>query len=99
MKTVLSVFACLLFSTVHTANCQNKIWGMTAMGGNNDYGVIFTTNADGSSYEVVHYFDGVNGSLPESKLVKAPNGKFYGTTASGGIHNDGVIFEIDVSGN
>jgi uncharacterized repeat protein (TIGR03803 family) len=78
---------------------QNKIWGMTAMGGSEGFGVIFTTNADGSNYQVIHHFDGVNGSIPESKLVKAPNGKFYGTTLSGGTSNDGVLFEIDQNGN
>jgi len=72
---------------------------MTAMGGSHGFGVIFTTNTDGSDYKVIHHFDGVSGSLPESKLVKAPNGKFYGTTLSGGIHNDGVLFEIDQNGN
>ena len=72
---------------------------MTAMGGSDGFGVIFTTNPDGSDYRVIHHFDSVNGSIPESKLVKALNGKFYGTTLSGGTHNDGVLFEIDQSGN
>jgi len=72
---------------------------MTALGGDDNFGVIFTTNPDGSAYQVIHHFDSVNGSIPESKLVKGLNGKFYGTTLIGGIHNDGVIFEIDLNGN
>ena len=72
---------------------------MTALGGSDGFGVIFTTNTDGSNYQVIHHFDSVNGSIPESKLIKAANGKFYGTTLSGGISNDGVLFEIDQNGN
>lgn len=93
------VAVCLLVFVAQSGHCQNKIWGMTAMGGTHGFGVIFTTNADGSDYRVIHHFDSVNGKWPESKLLKAPNGKLYGTTHSGGIHNDGVLFEIDPNGN
>jgi uncharacterized repeat protein (TIGR03803 family) len=99
MNHIRIVVILILAFHFQSGNCQNKIWGMTAMGGAEGFGVIFTTNADGSNYQVIHHFDSVNGSIPESKLVKAQNGKFYGTTLSGGIHNDGVLFEIDQSGN
>jgi uncharacterized repeat protein (TIGR03803 family) len=99
MKSIRTVIICLLTFSVQSAFCQNKIWGMTAMGGSEGFGVIFTTNADGSDYKVIHHFDSTNGSIPESKLIKAPNGKFYGTTLSGGAFNDGVLFEIDQNGN
>ncbi|MEJ1237291.1 choice-of-anchor tandem repeat GloVer-containing protein [Chryseolinea sp. T2] len=91
------VLGCLLLSA-QSGICQDKILGMTATGGEHDYGVIYTTNADGSNYQVIHHFDSINGSLPESKMLKAPNGKLYGITHSGGRHNGGVIFEIDQNG-
>src|SRR6188474_975385 len=99
MNPIRIVVVCFLALIVQSANCQNKIWGMTAMGGSKGFGVIFTTNADGSGYHVIHHFDSVSGSYPQSKLVKALNGKFYGTTLSGGTNNDGVLFEIDENGN
>jgi uncharacterized repeat protein (TIGR03803 family) len=99
MNPIRIVVVCFFALNVHSGFCQNKIWGMTAMGGSHGFGVIFTTNADGSGYQVIHHFDSVNGKYPESKLVKAPNGKFYGTTLSGGVNNDGVLFEIDQNGS
>ncbi|MGC3944658.1 MAG: T9SS type A sorting domain-containing protein [Chryseolinea sp.] len=98
MNTVRTLAVCCLFFYAQSGICQDKIWGMTALGGQQGYGVIYTTNADGSDYRVVHHFDGINGQLPESKLLKAPNGRLYGVTHSGGLHKSGVLFEIDQSG-
>jgi uncharacterized repeat protein (TIGR03803 family) len=45
-------------------------------------------------------FDGTNGSLPLSAPTLLENGKFYGTTRTGGSNNTGVIYEFDpVSSN
>ena len=45
--------------------------------------------------------NGVDGYYPNSKLVQASNGKFYGTTIAGGsngVSNSGTIFEISPTG-
>jgi hypothetical protein len=62
MKTVLPVFASLLFFPVHTAICQNRIWAITAIGDNHDYGTGFTTHPEEFPHRIIHTFDRVNGS-------------------------------------
>ena len=39
------------------------------------------------------------GPTNASPLTLASDGNFYGTTASGGTHNDGIIFRFELSGN
>lgn len=34
-----------------------------------------------------------DGSVPNSALIEAYNGRLYGTTASGGVYNSGTVFE------
>ncbi len=43
-------------------------------------------------------FDGTNGKDPESSLVQANDGNFYGTTVSGGASNRGTVFKVTPSG-
>jgi uncharacterized repeat protein (TIGR03803 family) len=42
----------------------------------------------------LHDFNGNDGENPYGAVVIDPTGNLYGTTAGGGRHNDGVIFEI-----
>jgi uncharacterized repeat protein (TIGR03803 family) len=39
-----------------------------------------------------------DGADSDAALVQATNGNFYGTTRSGGAHNDGTVFEISAGG-
>jgi uncharacterized repeat protein (TIGR01451 family) len=39
-------------------------------------------------------FDGTNGGQPYAGLIADANGNLYGTTAGGGLANDGTVFEI-----
>ena len=42
-------------------------------------------------------FNGANGANPFSKLTAAANGKFYGTASSGGVTDQGAVYEFDPS--
>jgi len=77
---------------------DGKLYG-TAIGGTNGGGVIFSYNPVDSIYTPLHYFeDSTIGQGPYlAGLIKATNGKLYGTTEYGGAHNYGVIFSFDVS--
>ena len=74
---------------------QGQLFGTTRSGGSTGGGVLFKTNADSSTYmEVVkEWVLDVAGSSPHASLIKASNGKLYGTTPSGGKYDQGVIFE------
>ena len=39
-------------------------------------------------------FNGSNGASPDSHIVQAPNGMFYGTTREGGTYNKGTVFSF-----
>ena len=43
-------------------------------------------------------FDGTNGSGPNSALVQATDGNFYGTTRLGGANNFGTVFKVTPEG-
>jgi hypothetical protein len=47
--------------------------------------------ADGD-FEIVHAFDhGTDGNRPQTAVIQAVDGNFYGTTALGGLYGDGSI--------
>jgi len=46
----------------------------------------------------LHSFNGSDGSNPYAQLLQASDGNFYGTTAAGGAHNDGTVFQLTPSG-
>lgn len=76
-----------------------KLYGMTGGGGLTTMGVIFSMNTDGSNFALMHEFAGspADGDYPAGALV-LHNGKFYGTTSTGGSLNVGVLFSIDTDG-
>ena len=71
-------------------------YGMTTFGGNSDLGTIFSFDIIYNTLNVVHEFNGTNGSKPKGSLIKAFDGKLYGMTTEGGINNMGTIFMFDI---
>jgi len=70
---------------------------------NNSSGTVFRLTP-ASDYQVLHSYSStasqvVNGRSPRGALIQASNGKFYGDTASGGVYDMGVIFEISPNGD
>ena len=78
---------------------SDNFWGMTAYGGSNGAGVIFTVNTDGSNYNVEHNFTTATGSSPYASLFLASDGLFYGTTYYGGSGAKGTVFKYDTLTN
>jgi len=76
-----------------------NLYGTTFTGGigsQGGSGVIFklTPGSNGKwTYSVVHKFTGQDGDGPDGLTIGA-KGNLYGTTAGGGTHNVGVVFEI-----
>ena len=76
-----------------------NLYGTTSLGGNiNGYGTVFeitTTN----QLIILHSFDNTDGAYPESALLQASDGNFYGTANNGGgTNNAGTIYEITSGG-
>ena len=75
-------------------NTGKLLYGMTAAGGSNNEGVIFSFNPATNTYRNLWNFDGANGGDSYGSLVQTSDGKLYGM-AYGGSTNDGVIFSFD----
>jgi uncharacterized repeat protein (TIGR03803 family) len=76
------------------------LYGTTWEGGSdaND-GTVWRVATDGSGYEVLHRFQGDDGSGPMAELVQGRDGRLYGTAAQGGTSASGVAFVITTDGD
>lgn len=75
---------------------NNKLYGMTFQGGQNNFGIIFEYSPSNDSFAVKFNFNGTNsGSNPYGELELAPNGLLYGMTFLGGSNNLGTLFEFN----
>lgn len=79
-----------------------KLYGVTTTNGGSAFmgnGVIF--EYDMSTNTLIEKFvfpnNGQIGFNPCGALLKASNGKLYGTTSGGGINNQGTLYEYDLS--
>ncbi|MDX2247205.1 MAG: hypothetical protein SF052_10535, partial [Bacteroidia bacterium] len=82
---------------IHAAD--GKLYGLTSGGPQNGAGVLFQIHTDGSNFQLLRQFSGLDGRTPFGTLLEARNGKLYGTTTLGGRGNGGIIFEMDPGGN
>lgn len=82
---------------VQAAN--GKYYGVTPYGGTGVWGTIFSYDAATNTQANLYNFNGANGSNPLSSLVRAGNGKLYGTTFYGGSNDNGTIFSFDPTTN
>jgi len=65
--------------------------------------IVATQPAEAQTFTVLHSFTGytgypTDGARPEAVLVQDAAGNLYGTTYSGGTHNEGTVFEVSATG-
>jgi uncharacterized repeat protein (TIGR03803 family) len=80
---------------------DGNLYGTSSMSGEYNGGTVFKVTLSGV-LTTIHAFcaeaDCADGGVPESTLVQAVNGNFYGTTISGGINSVGTVYEVSPSG-
>jgi uncharacterized repeat protein (TIGR03803 family) len=80
---------------------DGNFYGTTAAGGSFGYGTVFKMPVTGKP-EAIYSFCSqsgcTDGANPYGGLTQATDGNFYGTTYSGGSHNDGTVYEITSEG-
>ena len=78
----------------------STLFGTTAYGGADGAGTVFSINADGSGYQVLHSFSGTgsDGADPYAGLTLAGS-TLFGTTAYGGAGGAGTVFSINADGS
>ncbi len=78
-----------------TLGSDKNFYGTTYQGGANNDGTLFKVTPEGT-FTLLHSFQGaIDGKNPMNGLTQDTNGKFFGTTYSGGANNDGTIFSLD----
>jgi len=78
---------------------NGDFYGTTGFGGASGYGTVFKVTPVGSLttlYSFCSQSNCTDGSVPESSLLQATNGNFYGTTSAGGDEGAGTIFSLSV---
>jgi uncharacterized repeat protein (TIGR03803 family) len=82
---------------------DGKLYGTTSEGGSGSCnffgcGTVFSITT-GGVLTILHNFQGADGSDPFGGLIQGTDGKFYGTTYSGGPSgSDGTVFSITAGG-
>ena len=76
------------------------LYGTTLEGGGAGLGTVFRLTTSGD-FVTLHSFSGqpVDGAKPYAELLRAPDGRFYGTTSEGGLDGAGTVYRIDPAGN
>ena len=77
----------------------STLYGTTAGGGDSDYGTVFTMNADGTGFTLLHEFAGGvdDGSHPRCSLT-LDGSTLYGMTRNGGDDDRGTVFRMNADG-
>jgi uncharacterized protein (TIGR03437 family) len=79
---------------------DGNLYGITGSGAIHNGGAIFQVTLSGR-LTALHNFcalgNCLDGGNPEGTLFEASDGTFYGTTAAGGIMNDGTVFSLQLS--
>ena len=85
---------------------DGALYGMAAYGGAWDFGTVFRVSTDGTSFSVLHEFQGTDGGYPTSGLIQGPDDTLYGvapgdwgwTPPDGGLRM-GAVFALSPDGS
>jgi len=77
-----------------TLDAAGNIYGVTASGGTDDEGTVFSILHGTSKIATLASFNGDNGSGPGDPLTLDSGGTLFGTTQFGGPSSSGEIFEV-----
>jgi uncharacterized repeat protein (TIGR03803 family) len=73
------------------------LYGLTSLGGKDDFGIIFSYNLNQQKiFKLIEFDDTFNGSTPFGELLKVDS-LYYGLTFQGGKNELGVLFEFNPS--
>ena len=79
---------------------NNAFYGVTATGGTNGAGTVFTIQGDGSGYTTLYHFktNNTDGRGPIDSLAQGTDGTLYGVTQRGGASDDGTVYALQPDG-
>lgn len=83
------------------AGPDGMLYGTTLYSGaaSSGHGTVFRLHADGTGFEVLHRFDGVEAGNPLAGLLVDAAGTIFGTTEGGGASRRGTVFSLRSDGS
>ena len=85
----------------------STLYGAENYGGTYNDGIVYSTNVDGSNFQILHNFAGtsapgnpppIDGANPTTD-VTVLGSRVYGTTFAGGTAGDGTIYSMNLDGS
>jgi uncharacterized repeat protein (TIGR03803 family) len=76
---------------------SGNFYGTTSLGGVFGNGTVFEVSPLGIETEIYSFTGGNDGTNPPAGVTLDAQGNVYGTTSLGGIHGDGVVYELSPS--
>ncbi len=81
------------------ADLQGNLYGVTEIGGANNWGVVFKVTPDGHATTIYAFKgDGHDGVNPLGQLIWGPGKTLLGTTLNGGAYGFGTVFKVTLDG-
>jgi uncharacterized repeat protein (TIGR03803 family) len=77
---------------------QGNLYGTTFYGGASGRGTVFQITPAGTETVLYSFKGSPDGAGPSGSLLLDGQGNLFGTTAGGGAHGHGAVFEITNSG-
>jgi uncharacterized repeat protein (TIGR03803 family) len=82
-----------------TVGTDGNLYGMTLYGGTFNRGVAFQFAPAKKKLKILHNFNSsTEGYSPSGPLFQGTDGKFYGTTTTGGTGSGGTVFQMTTAG-
>jgi uncharacterized repeat protein (TIGR03803 family) len=80
---------------------DGALYGATWYGDDktNCCGTVYRLTKDGSSFSVLHAFNGADGDQPGNQLNVDADGKLVGATSYGGANRYGTVFKLGIDGS
>jgi uncharacterized repeat protein (TIGR03803 family) len=78
---------------------DGNFYGTTQYGGKYNAGTVFRLSPTGTLAIVHSFASSSEGSIPISPVVQAADGKFYGTTSTGGTSDQGIVYQLTSGGS
>ncbi len=77
---------------------SGNLYGAATSGGPALLGLVYEVSSSGTETTLYSFAGPVDGSTPQTGVIRDSSGNFYGVTYTGGADNRGVVYKIGASG-